>query len=41
MDSVPWKDGSAAYELLPTKWILFAHYGEQDTSSQLLAWGIC
>ena len=27
MDSVQWKDGSAADELLPTKWILFAHYG--------------
>jgi len=24
-----------------TKWILFAHYGAQDTSSQLPAWGIC
>ena len=31
----------AADELLPTKWILFAHYGAQDTSSQLPAWGIC
>lgn len=39
--SVPWKDGSAADELLPTKWILFAHYGAQDTSSQLPARGIC
>lgn len=33
--------GRMADELLPTKWILFAHYGAQDTSSQLPAWGIC
>ena len=31
----------AADELLPTKWISFALYGVQDTSSQLPSWGIC